>query len=111
MQDDEIIARDDLVEQMRGPQHADALLGDKLADMGEDVGAGLDVEPDGRLVEQQKSRPMSWPNLWMRPAWSPNSRVMIENRVLFPAPLRPSRAVKLAGATVKLTSVRARRVP
>ena len=43
---------------MRGPEHADALLGDQLPDVAEDVGAGLDVEPDGRLVEQQQPRPM-----------------------------------------------------
>ena len=48
VQDHEIVARHDLVEQMRGPQHADALLGHELPDMAEDVGARLDVEPDGR---------------------------------------------------------------
>ena len=58
MQDDEIVARGDLVEQMRRPEHADALFGDELADMAEDIGARLDVEPDGRLVEQQQPRPV-----------------------------------------------------
>ena len=43
---------------MRRPQHADALFGDELADVVEDVGAGLDVEADGRLVEQQQARAM-----------------------------------------------------
>ena len=33
MQDDEIVARHDLVEQMRCPEHADALFGDELPDM------------------------------------------------------------------------------
>ena len=196
MQDDEIVAWRDLVEQMRRPEHADALLGDELADMAEDIGARLDVEPDGRLVEQQAAaadaaargrfpagasvrprgrapccrrdrqgrcasaprrcaaapragrcragrrdragsasrersrssvrgwnttpssrsaspgaRPMSWPKMPMRPAWMPNSRVISENSVLLPAPLRPSRAVKLAGATLKSTSISARRAP
>ena len=58
MQHHEVVARHDLVEQMRGPEHADALLGDELADMAENVGARLDVEPDGRLVEQQQPRPV-----------------------------------------------------
>src|ERR1700747_1154261 len=43
---------------MRGPQYADPLLGDEFADMAENVGPRLDVEPDGRLVEQQQSRPV-----------------------------------------------------
>src|SRR5216683_2029748 len=50
----EVIAGDDLVEQMGGPQHADALFGDQLADMAEDIGARLDVEADRRLVKQQQ---------------------------------------------------------
>src|ERR1700748_596750 len=58
MQDDEIVARLDLVEQMRRPEHADALFGDELADMAEDIGARLDVEADGGLVEQQQPRPV-----------------------------------------------------
>src|ERR1700759_1543929 len=58
MQDDEIVARLDLVEQMRRPQHADALFGDELPDTPEDIGPGLAVEPDGRLIEQQQPRPM-----------------------------------------------------
>src|SRR6185436_7670336 len=56
MQDDEIIVRTDLVEQMRRPQHAYSLFGNELADVVEDVGARLDVEADGRLVEQQQAR-------------------------------------------------------
>ena len=47
----------------------------------------------------------------MRPVWMPNSRVISENSVLLPAPLRPSSAVKLAGATSKLISISARRAP
>ena len=58
MQHHEIVAGHDLVEQMRGPQHADALLGDQPPHMAEDIGARLDVEADGRLVEQQQTRPM-----------------------------------------------------
>ena len=34
---------------MGGPEHADALFGDQLPDMVEDIGSGLDVEADGRL--------------------------------------------------------------
>ena len=56
MQDDEIIVRPDLVEQMRRPQHAYSLFGNELADVVEDIGARLDVEADGRLVEQQQAR-------------------------------------------------------
>ena len=56
MQHDEIIARADLVEQMRRPQHAYSLFGNELADVVEDIGAGLDVEADGCLVEQQQAR-------------------------------------------------------
>src|SRR5947208_15081781 len=40
------------------PEHADALLDYQLSDIAEDVGAGLDVEPDGRLVKQQQARSM-----------------------------------------------------
>ena len=40
-----------------------------------------------------------------------NSRVISENSVVLPAPLRPSSAVKLAGATVRLTSSSAWRAP
>ena len=45
------------------------------------------------------------------PGLMPNRRVISENSVLLPAPLRPSSAVKLAGATVKSTSISARRAP
>src|SRR5712664_1816056 len=58
MQYHEVIAGDDLVEQMGGPQHADALFGDQPADMAEDIGARLDVEADRRLVKQQQARAM-----------------------------------------------------
>src|SRR5437879_13854976 len=43
---------------MRRPEHADALLGDQLPDVAEDVGAGLDVEANGCLIEQQQTRAM-----------------------------------------------------
>src|SRR6185312_15608656 len=56
VQDHEIIARDDLIEQMGCPEYADALFGDELPDMAEDVGAGLDVKPDRRLVEEEQAR-------------------------------------------------------
>src|SRR6266699_6063719 len=58
MQNNEVVAECDLVEQVRGPQYADALLGNQLPDMIEDIGAGLDVEADGRLVQQQQARAM-----------------------------------------------------
>ena len=58
MQHYEIVAGLDLVEQMRRPEHADALLRHQLANVVENIGAGLYVEPDGRLVEQQQARPM-----------------------------------------------------
>ena len=71
MQDDEIVARHDLVEQMRRPQHADALFGDELPDMAEDIGARLDVEPDGRLIEQQQPRPVQQRARDLEPAHLP----------------------------------------
>src|SRR5229473_2581202 len=43
---------------MGGPQYADVLLGDQPPDVTEDIGAGLDVEADGCLVEQQQARAM-----------------------------------------------------
>src|SRR5258705_1888315 len=39
---------------MRGPQYANALIGDQLAHVAEDIGACLDVQPDGCLIEQQQ---------------------------------------------------------
>ncbi len=168
---------------------------DQPPDMAEDVGARLDVEADGRLVEQQQARAVQQrardldpPHLAAReiahlvagaigkpdarqhlggaharlapadavqggviqqvlhhreieverarlehdaeepqrlarrardvmaedadaPGCVPNSRVISENSVLLPAPLRPSSTVKLAGATAKLTSMSARRAP
>ena len=58
MQHHEVIAGYDLVEQMGRPQHADVLFGHQLPDMVKDVGARLDIQPDGRLVQQQQARPM-----------------------------------------------------
>src|SRR5712691_6538254 len=49
MQHHEIVIGPDFVEQMRRPQHADPLLRHQLPHVVEDVGAGLDVEPDGRF--------------------------------------------------------------
>ena len=52
MQDDEFIVWFDLVEQMRGPQHAYALLADEFLDVGKDFGPRFYVQSDGRLIEQ-----------------------------------------------------------
>src|SRR2546421_11750389 len=52
MQDDDIVAGLDLVDQMRCPKHANALARDKAPDMLEDVRAGLDIEAGGPLVNQ-----------------------------------------------------------
>ena len=43
----------------------------------------------------------------VRPARAVNRRVISENRVLLPAPLRPSNTVKLDGRAVNVTSSRA----
>ena len=56
MQHDHASSVGDLVDQMRRPQHRDVVLAHQPAHMLEDVGARLDVEPDGRLVEQQQAR-------------------------------------------------------
>jgi hypothetical protein len=58
MEYNEIIAGMHLVEQVRRPQDTDALFGDELADMAQDVGARLDVKTDGRFVKQKEARPM-----------------------------------------------------
>jgi hypothetical protein len=43
---------------MRRPKDAEAFLGDEPAHLVDETLARLDVETDGRLVEQQKARPM-----------------------------------------------------
>jgi len=58
MQYDEIVARNDFVEQMRSPEYADTLLGNELPDVTEDVRASLDVKTDCGFVQQQKTWPM-----------------------------------------------------
>ena len=58
MQDDNIVAGLDLVDQMGCPKHANALARDKAPHMLEDVRAGLDIETGGRLVKQQHARAM-----------------------------------------------------
>jgi hypothetical protein len=58
MQNYQVVAGYDLVEQMRSPQHADALLGYQPPHMTEDIGARLDVEANRRLVQQQQTRPV-----------------------------------------------------
>ena len=52
VQNDEVVARFDLVEKVRGPQHAYALLDDEPLHVAEDLGSRLDVQPDRRLIEQ-----------------------------------------------------------
>ena len=47
-----------LIDEMGRPQHAEAFRAHELAHMSENIGARLDVEPDGRFVEQQQTRPM-----------------------------------------------------
>src|SRR5215475_3569348 len=56
---------------------------------------GWNTTPSSRSASLG-ARLMSWPKMPMRPLWIPNRRVMRENSVLLPAPLRPSSAVKLA---------------
>ena len=51
MQNDEVVARNNLVEQMGCPKNADALLGDEMTDMAKDIGTRLDVEANGCLIE------------------------------------------------------------
>jgi hypothetical protein len=53
MQDYEIIAGLDLVDQVRCPQNADIFLGDELPHISDDALARIHIEPDGRLVEEQ----------------------------------------------------------
>src|SRR5215472_6975349 len=57
------------------------------------------------------SRATSWPKMRIDPRWVANSRVTSEKSVLLPAPLSPSRTVKLAGTIAKLTSASACRRP
>ena len=58
MQHDDEIGRQNLVEQMGRPQHAEALFLDERAHDVDDALARADVEADGRLVEQQQIRTM-----------------------------------------------------
>src|ERR1700761_100892 len=58
MQNNELVAGADFIEQMRRPQNPDALFGNKLAHVVQDVGTRFDVETDGCLVEQEQTRPM-----------------------------------------------------
>jgi len=53
VQDDEVVAWNNFVEQMGRPKNTDALLGDEMTDMTKDIGTRLDVEPNGRLIEQK----------------------------------------------------------
>ena len=75
MQDDEVVARNDFVEQMSGPQHANALFGDELADMAKHIGARLDVEPDGRLIKQKQPRPVQQRAGDLQPAHLPAGKI------------------------------------
>ena len=58
MEDDDVVLRPDLVDEMGGPQHAAILLGDQAADMPDHVGPRTDVEADRRLVEKEEPRPV-----------------------------------------------------
>ena len=56
VQQHEAVVGRDLVDEVRRPQHAEALLGDEAAHDLHDALARGDVEADGRLVEQQQAR-------------------------------------------------------
>src|ERR1700733_16291314 len=58
MQDDKVVARGNLVEQMGCPENADALFGDEVADMAKNIGTRLDVEPNRGFIEQKQPRAM-----------------------------------------------------
>ena len=51
-----VVAGAGFVDEMRRPEHADALLHRQPANVIENVGARLDVETDGRFVQQQQPR-------------------------------------------------------
>ena len=53
---EQVVVRLDLVEQMRGPQHADIVGARKLMDVVHDGRTGRHIEADGGLVEQQQLR-------------------------------------------------------
>ncbi len=55
VQHDDLVVGTDLVDEMRGPQHADAILRHEAAGQRQNVGPRLDVEPRGRLVEQHEA--------------------------------------------------------
>src|SRR5262245_36592062 len=48
----------DLVDQVRGPQHRDAVRDHQPAHLAEDIGPRFDVEADRRLVEHEQARPV-----------------------------------------------------
>src|SRR6202040_3929861 len=52
VQYNEIVARHDLVEQVRGPKHADALLDDQIPYMAENLGSRRGIEAPCRPVQQ-----------------------------------------------------------
>jgi len=54
MQDHEVVAGWISSNRWVAHNNADALLADELTDVGKDVRARLDVESDGRLIEQQQ---------------------------------------------------------
>ena len=56
MQHHDMVAVIDLIDQMRRPEYADAFGFSPAGGSCQDAGARLDVEPDGRLVEQQQRR-------------------------------------------------------
>ncbi len=58
MQNDDMIVVANLVDEMGRPEDADSLVGDEAAHDLEKASTRLDVEPGGRLVEQQHARPV-----------------------------------------------------
>ena len=58
MQDNKIVVRNDLVEQVSGPQYPDALLDDQPPHVTDNIGPRFDVETDSGFVKQQEARPV-----------------------------------------------------
>ena len=58
MKDHDAVGSGRFVEEVGRPQHSDPLLATEPADMVEQKLSTLDVEADGRLVQQEKARPM-----------------------------------------------------
>ena len=54
VQDDDLVRRLHLVEEMGRPEHGEPRLRHELAKMPQDAGARIDVEADRRLVEDEE---------------------------------------------------------